>query len=101
MARQKLNIYSSNTDYDIGDYITGKDRNLTQAIYRVLSFHSGIHKGKETPHILLEFLSNKQDKNRRHTEMFPLTMATKFRTATREELLKEGVLSKSIDFIIG
>ena len=96
---RKMSKKYTNPLYKRGDYITGIDRSYPRSIY--------IYKGmniRQTK-VIFEFISlNKRSgvhwaSEKDREQRFPAKIATEYRKATREELLEEGVIPQSIDFI--
>ena len=108
MTKQKLDIISPNLVYDVGDLITGIDRSYERSIYKLIGFTSKTVSGQrhgrlaEMPHALFQLISfskrPRQLGERAEIEV-PLPEANNYRLATREELIEEGVIPQSVDFI--
>jgi len=82
--------------YKIGEYITGIDRSYPRSIYK----YHGMNKWQTK--VGFEFLAiegRSYTHIKGHIQYFPAKIATEYRKATRQELIDEGVIPQSLDFI--
>ncbi len=95
-------------DYELGDYITGKDRSYDRSIYRAISITAdrvlkgdskGVQFETSVEFELISFMKRKRGGDEPRTFKNPIDVAREYRTATRQELIDEGVIPQSLDFI--
>lgn len=81
--------------YKKGDYITGIDRSYSRSIYK----YHGMNKWGTK--VKFEFLAinGRRCAQKTGIQYFPAKIAKEYRLATKQELIEEGVITPSIDFI--
>jgi len=98
-----MEVEGHTLDYEIGDFITGKDRSYTRSIYRAIAVTVDRTARKFVAHVEFEMIAyegrkwEKSKENKNFKVVFE--KAQTYRTATKQEMIEAGAISKSIDFI--